>query len=153
MYTEIKEVEVGSVLIVNKQGNYLLVKAISGAGKGLWNNPGGRRGLEGQTESIEECAARESAEESGITPVTLGKHLVTTYFSPMDTLLIRKLVFLVTEYEGEPLPQEGEIEEVKWFSADEIIAGGKQFTLGVQLAVKHHLAEEFGKVYRCDSIA
>lgn len=146
-------IEVGAGLVVNSDEEFLFVMASIGAGKGIWNNPGGRRNLEGQNETIEQCALREIEEECGLKPSRLEGLVATFHFRPSKSLMINKYVYLVTDYLGNEKSQEEEIEAVGWFNLTEIESHPEKFTEGAYLSAKLYLAKTFGGEYDTDRIA
>lgn len=105
---------VGVAVIVLKEGCVLLGKRKNAHGEGLWAPPGGH--LEGG-ETMEQCAERELAEETGLTALSLkvgpwrsdvieGKHYITFF------------VF-VDRIEGElQLLEPHKCEGWQWFSSE-----------------------------------
>jgi 8-oxo-dGTP diphosphatase len=105
---------VGVALILEKDGQVLLVRRQGAHGAGTWATPGGHLDF---GESPAECAVREMKEEVGITafdPVFLaitndvfekeGKHYIT--------------IWMKTEkFQGEPtIASRREVAELGWFS-------------------------------------
>lgn len=141
-----KKVKVGSVLIV-KEDKFLLVKAKTGPGKGLWNNPGGR--LE-PGETYEKGAVREAREETGC-DVQIGK-LINEYHFKVEGRTVTKKVFEADISSGELSFPEDEIADVKWFSLEDI-TDELRFTFGAVQSIKDYNANKFGETYYPDRVA
>ncbi len=104
---------VASVLI-EKEGKILLVKAKVGRPKGLWNLPGGHLD-EGETFS--DAAKREAKEETGL-DVETGDMICIAHQNFDDSVVIVTFKSKVTA--GDVSFPQDEIEEIKWFSFNEI---------------------------------
>ncbi|MBI2464526.1 NUDIX domain-containing protein [Candidatus Shapirobacteria bacterium] len=77
------------------------------------------RGKKNDGESIEEAAKRELMEEVGVTATELEKvGAIDFYFDDKPEWSQRVIVFLATNWEGEPV--ESEEMAPKWFKFDEI---------------------------------
>ncbi len=107
--------QVGVAVIIVRDGEVLLGKRKGSHGEGTWAFPGGKLDA---WESVEDCAKRETAEETGMKMATArilpvftedlfyGKHFITLY--------------VLTEAEGDPVIREPEkCEEWGWFSWDD----------------------------------
>lgn len=107
---------VGVAVVLIREGRVLCGLRKSSHGEGTWGFPGGH--LE-HGESWEECAIRECAEETGLTPYSVrhwtatndifntGKHYVT--------------LFMLAEAEGEPRVMEPDkMEEWRWITWEEM---------------------------------
>ena len=110
----------GSIIIVDKNGRLLLGKRTDNH---LWGYAGGSVEID---EKIEDCAARELFEEMGIVAdemellyINSGKD--THYIYPNgDEVSNIEIVYICRKYHGTPKAQESEIEELRYFTLDEI---------------------------------
>lgn len=110
----------GSIIIVDKDGRLLLGKRTDNH---LWGYAGGSVEID---EKIEDCAARELFEEMGIVAdemelfyINSGKD--THYIYPNgDEVSNIEIVYICRKYHGTPKAQESEIEELRYFTLDEI---------------------------------
>ncbi len=106
-------------IVINKQ-KVLLIKAGSfrHPGQSHWKFPKGHTEF---GEKTEEAALREVKEETGITAKIVTKVGHNKYTYPFKAEKRFKVVTLfLMEYEaGEPVPQQGEVEEVLWASFEE----------------------------------
>ncbi|MBQ1433533.1 MAG: NUDIX domain-containing protein [Ruminococcus sp.] len=110
----------GSIIIVDKNGRLLLGKRTDNH---LWGYAGGSVEID---EKIEDCAARELFEEMGIVAdemelfyINSGKD--THYIYPNDDEVSNiEIVYICRKYHGTPKAQESEIEELRYFTLDEI---------------------------------
>lgn len=96
------------------------VALIATSGGKRWGLPKGhvRRG-----ERAEAAAVREIAEETGLTGEVV-RHLATIeYWFRVDESRVHKYVdlFLLSYIQGEPLPQQSEVDDVRWFALDEAL--------------------------------
>lgn len=105
-----------TLCIVTNDSKILLGMKKRGFGAGRWNGFGGKIH---DGESLEEAAARELHEESGLMLISADKVAVVNFTFESDSEeLIEVHVFHVTEYKGEPV--ESEEMEPDWFLYDEI---------------------------------
>jgi 8-oxo-dGTP diphosphatase len=91
-----------TLLFVLRDGEVLLIRKKRGLGAGKINGPGGR--IE-DGESAVECAVREVREELGITaqnPELRGE----LHFEFVDGLRLHCLVFIASQFDGEPVETE-----------------------------------------------
>jgi ADP-ribose pyrophosphatase YjhB (NUDIX family) len=130
-----------SALIV-KDNKYLLVKSKTGAPKGLWNNPGGHKD---EGESDEETVKRELLEETNFL-IELGKLIGTYTWQKNEEELIIKKVYEAKIVGGKLFLPEEEIEEVKWFSKDEI-ENKDLFTFGAVKSIEDYEEGKFNQEY------
>ncbi|MBR2793486.1 MAG: NUDIX domain-containing protein [Solobacterium sp.] len=108
------------VLIFNESNELLLQKR---ADNGLWGVPGGS--ME-PGETFEECALRETEEETGLHCRTLefwkafsGKDMYILYPNG-DEAFIASIAYLCRDYEGTMKVQEEEASEQRFFPLEEI---------------------------------
>lgn len=98
-------------LVHNPEGEYLMIRR-----RGIWDLP---KGHQEEGESIEECALREVAEETGLSGLTLGKLICTTHhtyrFNGESCIKHTWWYEMSSDGSGETVPQqEEEITEVAW---------------------------------------
>lgn len=105
---------IGVGVIRNDLGKILIDRRLSkGEMAGFWEFPGGK--IE-PTESIEECIAREIAEELAIA-VSVGERIMTIeheYAKFKVTLFVHDCQYISGE------PQAIECQEIRWVSVDEL---------------------------------
>jgi len=102
------------VWILDDEGRVLLVRRED---EDRWEEPGGKHE---PGESFEETARREAAEEAGIECTVVGveqAHRITIACEDEDRLDIEQLfvIFQGDLVGGEPRPEHGETEEVRWW--------------------------------------
>jgi len=100
--------------LVKKDGKFLLVKAKVGMPKGLWNLPGGHLD---EDETFDSAAIRETKEETGL-DVSLGKILCIGHQRIDNEVVV--VVFPSSSCRGKLKIPKNEIEDARWFSAQEI---------------------------------
>ena len=109
-----------SVILEDAQGRILMQKR---ADNHLWDYHGGSVELD---EVVEDAAKRELLEETGLTARKLELFGIysgpeTHYIYPNgDEVSNVDVVFLCRDYEGTPRPQPEEVEELRFFAADEL---------------------------------
>lgn len=109
-----------SVICVDVNGKILLGKRTDNH---KWAYAGGSVEID---EYAEDCAKRELYEEMGISAQSLEFFFVnsgpeTHYIYPNgDEVSNFEIVYLCNEWEGEPKMQDGEMEELRFFTVDEI---------------------------------
>lgn len=113
MTEEDRKVEVTGALI-KKDGKYLLVQEAKPEVYGQWCTPGGK--IE-EGETPEEATVREVKEETGYN-IRITKSLG---IMPSGVLSIH--MFEAEIVGGESGFQEGELMDIKWLTADEILGG------------------------------
>lgn len=95
-------------------GKLLLVKAVRGISKGKWNGPGGKM-FPGETP--EQCAIRETLEETGITIKNPFYHgIIKFYNSGKNKVGFLGYIFSAREFSGQV--KQGDTGEVGWFDID-----------------------------------
>lgn len=109
-----------STIIVGKDGRVLLQKR---ADNGLWGYHGGSVELD---EDVQRAAERELFEETGLTALSMellgvfsGPDMHFTYPNG-DEVSNVDIVFVCRSFVGEPIPQDGEVIELRYFSEEEI---------------------------------
>ena len=110
--------KIGVGVIIRKDNKILLGKRKNAHGTGTWCPPGGHLEF---METIDECARRETDEESGLVITNIQKPVFTEdFFEEEDKHYITMLV--TTDWEsGEPeLKEPHKYEEWKWFAWDEL---------------------------------
>lgn len=109
-----------SIICVNEKGQLLLGKRTDNH---LWGYSGGAVEVD---EHVEDCARRELLEEMSITAGKMELFYINSgpeahYIYPNgDEVSNIEIVYLCRDYSGEPHPQEEEIEELRYFSPEEI---------------------------------
>ena len=109
-----------SIICVNEKGQLLLGKRTDNH---LWGYSGGAVEVD---EHVEDCARRERLEEMSITAGKMELFYINSgpeahYIYPNgDEVSNIEIVYLCRDYSGEPHPQEEEIEELRYFSPEEI---------------------------------
>ena len=109
-----------SIICVDKEGRLLLGRRTDNH---MWGYSGGAVEID---EKIEDCARRELYEEMGITAGELELFYINSgpeahYVYPNgDEVSNVEVVYICRDYKGEIRPQPEEIEEIRYFSVDEI---------------------------------
>jgi 8-oxo-dGTP pyrophosphatase MutT (NUDIX family) len=109
-----------SIICVDKEGRLLLGRRTDNH---MWGYSGGTVEID---EKIEDCARRELYEEMGITAGELELFYINSgpeahYVYPNgDEVSNVEVVYICRDYKGEIRPQPEEIEEIRYFSVDEI---------------------------------
>lgn len=110
-----------SIICVNENGQLLLGKRTDNH---MWGYSGGAVEID---EHVEDCARRELFEEMGITAGKLELFYINSgpeahYIYPNgDEVSNVEVIYICREYSGDPKPQEEEIEEIRYFSLNEIV--------------------------------
>lgn len=105
-----------TLVFLVRDNEVLLAMKKRGFGKGKWNGAGGKQT---EDESIEETAKRELVEEVGVEAKDVDKvGTIDFYFDNKPEWSQRVIVFIVTEWKGEPI--ESEEMAPKWFKFDEV---------------------------------
>ena len=107
----------GSILVaaavIERNGRYLVARRPPGAHlAGLWEFPGGKCEPD---ETLEECLARELAEELGVMAGVGADLIVTEHVYPERTV---RLHFRRCDIVGEPQPRLGQ--ELRWVTPSEL---------------------------------
>ena len=109
-----------SIICVDAEGRLLLGRRTDNH---MWGYSGGAVEID---EKIEDCARRELFEEMGITAGELELFYINSgpeahYVYPNgDEVSNVEVVYICRDYKGEIRPQPEEIEEIRYFSVDEI---------------------------------
>jgi 8-oxo-dGTP diphosphatase len=104
-----RSAKVGAFALITNGDRLLLVK--QNYGKRLWALPGG---LSEPGEELAETARREVLEETGL-DVEIGDLVAVA-----DRGFIVLFVFAATSAGGEVAPQDAEIEDTRWYAAEEL---------------------------------
>jgi len=105
---------VGVGMIVVKDRSILMVKRKGSHGSGTWSTPGGYLEF---GETPEQCAQRETLEETGVQTAPPRLLTVTNDFFPVEEKHFVTLWMISRWQSGEALPQaEYELSEVGWFA-------------------------------------
>lgn len=109
-----------SVILLNAENEVLLQRR---ADNGMWGYHGGSVEL---GEALEEAAARELREETGITARSLELYGVFSgpelrYVYPNgDEVYNVDVVYVCRDWSGEPVPQAGEVNELRFFPLESL---------------------------------
>lgn len=109
-----------SIICVDKDGRILLGKR---ADNQKWTYAGGSVELD---EYVEDCAKRELLEEMGLVAEELEFFYVNSgpeahYIYPNgDEVSNFEIIYLCRKWRGEPKPQDGELQALRFFSCEEI---------------------------------
>lgn len=110
--------KIGVGAIVIKKGKVLLGKRKNAHGDGTWSFPGGHLEF---GESIEDCARRETEEETGLIIDNFEKSVFTNDVFEKEGKHYVTLYAIAEISEGEPVVAEPEkCEEWKWFDWDNL---------------------------------
>ena len=110
----------GSVICVDEHGRLLLGKRTDNH---LWGYAGGSVEID---EKVEDCAKRELFEETGLTAEDMEFFCVNSgseahYIYPNgDEVSNVEIIYICRKFRGEPRPQPEEIEELRFFTPQEI---------------------------------
>ena len=110
----------GSVICVDEHGRLLLGKRTDNH---LWGYAGGSVEID---EKVEDCAKRELFEETGLTAEDMEFFCVNSgseahYIYPNgDEVSNVEIIYICRKFSGEPRPQPEEIEELRFFTPQEI---------------------------------
>jgi len=112
------EVRVGVATVILREGYVLLGERIGSHGAHTWATPGGHLEL---GESIEECATRETLEETGLIVDSIKKLSFTNDIFEKESKHYVTLFVLASCTNGEPQVIEPEkCNQWKWFKLDEL---------------------------------
>lgn len=109
-----------SIIIIDEQNRLLLGKRTDNH---LWGYSGGSVEID---EKVEDCAKRELTEEMGLVADEITFYMVSSgpeihYVYPNgDEVSNIEIIYLCRKWHGEIHPQEEEMEELRFFSVDEI---------------------------------
>lgn len=109
-----------SVICIDDQGRLLLGKRSDNK---MWGYSGGAVEID---ERVEDCAKRELYEEMGVTAKELEFFYVNSgpeahYIYPNgDEVSNFEIIYICRKWHGEPKSLDGEMEELRFFSCDEI---------------------------------
>ena len=109
-----------SVICIDDQGRLLLGKRSDNK---MWGYSGGAVEID---ERVEDCAKRELYEEMGVTAEELEFFYVNSgpeahYIYPNgDEVSNFEIIYICRKWHGEPKSLDGEMEELRFFSCDEI---------------------------------
>ena len=109
-----------SIICVDEQGRILLGKRSDNK---MWGYSGGAVEID---ERVEDCAKRELYEEMGLTAEELEFFYVNSgpeahYIYPNgDEVSNFEIIYICRKWHGEPKSLDGEMEELRFFSCDEI---------------------------------
>ena len=113
-----KEVRVGVAAVILREGRVLLGERIGSHGAHTWATPGGHLEL---GESIEECAKRETFEETGLVVDSFQKLSFTNDIFEKENKHYVTLFVLASCSSGEPQVTEPEkCKQWKWFELDKL---------------------------------
>jgi ADP-ribose pyrophosphatase len=117
-YPLVPRIGVGAITI--RDGKILLVKRGVQPSIGLWAIPGGTLKL---GETMQECAAREMMEETGV-EIKVGKCLYVFDYLEKDEAGKIKFQFVVIDFAGDYISGEpkgaDDAEEAAWFAPEEL---------------------------------
>lgn len=109
---------IGVGIIISKGNEILLVRRASVHGSGSWSTPGGHLD---HGETLEECAAREAVEETGVEVTNVRFRAITNDVFP-DEGKHYLTVWMEGDYSGGDavVAAAYEMSEVGWFSRDRL---------------------------------
>ena len=113
-----QEVRVGVAAVILREGRVLLGERIGSHGDHTWATPGGH--LE-WGESIEECAKRETLEETGLVVSVFEKLSFTNDIFEKENKHYITLFAVASDVSGEPqVTEPDKCKQWKWFKLDEL---------------------------------
>jgi ADP-ribose pyrophosphatase YjhB (NUDIX family) len=121
-------VGVGGAVV--QDGRLLLVRRASRRGRGNWQVPGG---FIEPDETIEKAVIREVCEESNVTAEVQGVLGVRNRYDP-DVGNSMYVVMLLRPVDGEPKPDEREVDRACYFTLDEIRALDQVPAINLEIA-------------------
>ena len=131
-----------SIICVNENGQLLLGKRTDNH---MWGYSGGAVEID---EHVEDCARRELFEEMGITAGKLELFYINSgpeahYIYPNgDEVSNVEVIYICREYSGDPKPQEEEIEEIRYFSLNEIVM--EQISPPIRQVIRKYIETTIG---------
>lgn len=110
-WKKFKLIQAAGGLVLNENNEVLMIHR-----RGFWDLPKGKLD---KNESIAECAVREVKEETGLTKVKLGKHLINTYHTYHEgtKFILKESIWYLMKAEGNQIlvPQtEENITAIGW---------------------------------------
>ena len=141
-----RRASVGVGVIIERNGTVLLQRRTGSHGEGTWSCPGGHIDF---GETIEECARRETQEETGLEIGTVTFHTLTNDIFPDENKHYVTVWVRAKCLGGEPTIQPGhEATAVGWFAWDRLpeplflplqnLLGGKGYTpVGMETPLSH----------------
>jgi len=110
---------IGTAVWVRKEGRILLAKRAKEKqhGAGEWCPPGGHLEM---LETLEQCAIRETQEETGLELANLRLMHIVEDPRPDAGIHYVTFVYVADWVSGEPRPQKGESDEWHWFAWEEL---------------------------------
>ncbi|MCG9562481.1 NUDIX hydrolase [Vibrio chagasii] len=112
------QVRVGVAAVIFREGRILLGERIGSHGANTWATPGGHLEL---GESIEECAQRETLEETGLEVGAFKKLGFTNDIFEKECKHYVTLYVVATSSSGEPQVMEPhQCKQWRWFDLDEL---------------------------------
>jgi len=124
-----KEWDVGVSAIVVRDGRVLLVRYAYGQRKGMWTLPGG---YAHHDETLDVAAARELQEEAGLSGKPRGIVSVRTRVTQEGGAVF---VGFRVEAEGEPVPDDHEVDAAQFFNREELLALNPVMELSRQIGL------------------
>lgn len=113
-----KEVRVGVAAVVLREGRILLGERFGSHGAHTWATPGGHLEM---GESIEECARRETLEETGLVVEGFKKLSFTNDIFEKEGKHYVTLFVIATYSSGEPqVTEPNKCKQWKWFELDQL---------------------------------
>jgi len=113
-----KEVRVGVAAVIVREGAVLLGERIGSHGSHTWATPGGHLEL---GESVEECAERETYEETGLVVSDFKKLCFTNDIFDKENKHYVTLFVVANSLSGEPkITEPDKCTQWKWFKPDEL---------------------------------
>lgn len=113
-----KEVRVGVAAVILREGRILLGERIGSHGANTWATPGGHLEL---GESIEECAERETLEETGLTVDSFKKLAFTNDVFEKEGKHYVTLFVVASCLTGEPqVTEPNKCKQWHWFELDKL---------------------------------
>ncbi len=109
--------DIGAGGAVVRGNRVLMIRRTYGAGKGRWAIPGG---LVEHEELLDEAAAREVFEETGVRAETVALLAVRTRYIDLGGAVY--VVFKMRPLSGEPAPGGVEVDAARYLSAEEVLA-------------------------------